>query len=210
MRRALASFAFVASLLVASLLASRPASACSCMAAPPAREALEAADAVFEGRVVSIEDEGPMRAVTFEVVQYWKGADQERIVVRTGASSAACGIAFEVDTSWLIYAEQRPDGLGTGLCSRTRRIEEAENDLAVLEAGVVPVEITEADEVEGPAPVEPSRAGCGSCAVPTRRAPAPYATAILFAMLLSSCRSPSRRRAASPPPRGAAGTRCAP
>ncbi len=149
----------------AMTLAAAEAGACSCMQIA-AREAVDRADAVFEGRVVEVREDGMERVITLAVVQYWKGVDTERVELRTASSSAACGVEFVADTSWLVYAQRREGALRTGLCDRTQRIEDAETDLEVLQAGVVPVDIGPDDEVEPPAPrAEPARGGCASCAI---------------------------------------------
>jgi len=146
------------------LLAADPARACSCVAID-AEAAFDRSDAVFEGRVLEVERAAGARRVTLAVVQQWKGITSERVVVETAADSAACGVAFEADTSWLVYAERDGDRLRTGLCSRTARIEDAQADLAVLGAGVVPVEIGPDDGVEEEPTAAPARGGCASCSV---------------------------------------------
>lgn len=149
------------------LLVADPAHACSCVPIDP-RQAFERADAVFEGRVLEIEratdPTSPIR-VTLAVVQHWKGIDTERAVLETSAGgTAACGVPFEVHTSWLVYAAREGGALTASLCSRTSRIEDAREDLAALGAGVVPVEVGPEDEVERRAPDEPpARGGCASC-----------------------------------------------
>jgi hypothetical protein len=135
-----------------------------CVEVPPENALAEHA-AVFEGRVVSLERESGMLVARFDVVQHWKGVEVEHAVVRTAESSAACGVSFEVGTSWLIYADREGEALTTGICSRTRRIEDAGEDLAELGAGVVPIEIGPEDEVEERDEAAPVRAGCASCAV---------------------------------------------
>lgn len=160
------------------------AAACSCVQVSPTH-ALEEHDAVFEGRVVAVDapsDPSGRRVATFEVVQQWKGVERERVVVSTAAAGSLCGVGFEEGTSWLVYADRTGGELSTGLCSRTRRIEDAEEDLAALGAGVVPIEITGADEVEEPAPTAPSRGGCASCAVGAPR-PTPAGAALALGVL---------------------------
>lgn len=164
----------LATTVLALCLALVPASAaaCSCVQVSP-ELALREHAAVFEGRVRSVEPTADGLRVTLEVVQQWKGIESEEAVVFTASNSAACGVAFEAETSWLVYADRRADGWQTGLCSRTRRIEDAEDDLMALGAGVVPVEIGPDDEVEPPRQAPAAQAGCASCAVgaPTGRAP---------------------------------------
>ncbi|MFK7984579.1 MAG: hypothetical protein AB8I08_01000 [Sandaracinaceae bacterium] len=144
------------------------AAACSCVQVS-AELALREHGAVFEGRVRSVEAVPSGFRVTLEVVQQWKGIESEEAVVFTASNSAACGVAFEPETSWLIYADRHPDGWQTGLCSRTRRIEDAEADLVALGAGVVPVEIGPDDEVEPPRSPPATQAGCASCTVSSPR-----------------------------------------
>jgi hypothetical protein len=122
------------------------------------------ADAIFEGRVLAVVDEGSARRVIFEVVQAWGGIETERAEVLVG--SGECAPPFEADTSWLVFAQRQGHVLATDLCEGTRRIEDAGEVLAILGAGVVPVELTEDDEVEAPATVTTvRRAGCASCAI---------------------------------------------
>ncbi len=148
------------------------ADACSCVERSAA-DAFAAHAVVFEGRVVEVRRPGdPAGALVavLDVVQQWKGVETERVEVSTPAASSLCGISFEPDTSWLVYADRTGDGLTTDLCQRTRVIEDAAEDVAFLGAGVVPVELTDDDEVEPPAPDEPpARGGCGSCAAASGR-----------------------------------------
>ena len=161
-----------------------------------AAEAYDGHSVVFEGRVLEVRsaaDPSGANVVRFEVVQHWKGVESEAIEVETGTSSAACGIAFEPGTSWLVYANADAGALRTGLCDRTQRIEDAAEDLATLGAGVGPVEIGEGDEVEEPAPREgPARGGCGSCASAARGAAGPAWLAPAPALLLARGGAPRR------------------
>ena len=153
--------------LLALLVAPEPAHACSCVQVPPA-QAMAEHDAVFEGRVLSVEpasDPSQVMTATLEVVQHWKGVETEQVTVSTAAMESVCGVSFEVGTSWLVYADVENGALRTGLCSRTRRIEEADEDLAELGADVVLVEVGEDDEVEAPAAEPPARGGCASCTI---------------------------------------------
>lgn len=190
----------LAPILCLLALAPGRAEACSCVATT-AEEAFEGHDAVFEGRVLEVrrsDDPAGATVAVLEVVQHWKGIESERVEVSTPAQGSMCGVAFEVDTSWMIYAARAGDALTTGLCSRTRPMAEADEDRAFLGAGVVPVEVTEEDEVEPPAEDEPpARGGCGSCAAaPSRSVAGP---GLLFAALGLWI----TRRSRSRPPGGA-------
>jgi hypothetical protein len=191
------------------LLVPRSALACSCVQAPP-ETAFAEHDAVFEGRVAQLSTQGDALVATFEVVQHWKGIEHESAIVRTPSSSAACGVSFEVGTSWLVYADREGGLLTTGLCSRTRRIEDAEEDVAALGAGVVPIDIRPEDEPHA-SRLRPVAAGCASCTAGGTRRPPLFALALLPIVAgISRCRSPSRRAGVSRPPRADAGTRCGP
>lgn len=202
--RVRAPLTVVATLLLS--LAPARALACSCVAMD-VEAAFSRADAVFEGRVLEVErgsdPSAPVR-VTMEVVQHWKGVESERVVVQTAADSAMCGVAFQPETSWLVYATREGEALRAGLCSRTARIEEAAEDLAELGAGVVPVDVGEDDEVEEPASRErPARGGCASCAVARRDVDPPALAAALLAVLAllarrqRSCARTRRRSSAT-------------
>lgn len=109
-----------------------PASACSCVGFSP-REAMAAADVVFEGRVVSVDAQRShgMRyfEVRFDVARVYQGTAYQEQVLTTADSSASCGLSLVEGQSWLIYArygsvDTPPDVPGaelstliTGLCS---------------------------------------------------------------------------------------------
>lgn len=153
--------------VVAGTLLAAPsaARACSCEASDVAAHS-DAATAVFEGRVRAISrsgdpEVGPTRlTVTFEVVQTWKGADAEVLVVTTMSDSAACGVPFEEGRSYLVFAASGAEGvLVAGLCGGTTLREQADADVAALGAGVTPVNVQDA-----PARVRPTAPGVGGCA----------------------------------------------
>jgi MYXO-CTERM domain-containing protein len=168
-----ARYGFVVAVGMATVLvglgSASSARACSCRPPAPPAEAREAAAAVFEGRVISIERGepagGPIR-VKLSVVRTF-GADLGEVVtVRTGGSSAACGFGFQQDESYLVYASEHDGQLQVSLCSRTRPMADAAEDLKVLGLGATPV------DPHGPTslPPEPERkqppaqGGCAGCA----------------------------------------------
>ena len=117
--------------------------ACSCAPPPPPKEALAASSAVFTGKVVAVEDVGDFqRSVTIEVASSWKGVKAKTVTVKTAKDSAACGYGFEKGKSYLVYAREVKEGeakvLSTNLCSRTRTLAEAKEDLAALGDAVKP------------------------------------------------------------------------
>ena len=138
---------------------------------PAPEAARDSAAAVFEGLVTDIQHEETTGAagmgfnvVTLKLVRTWKGVEsQESVQVRTNDSSAACGITFEKDKSYLVYAAQGEHGFEAHICGRTRELSAASEDLAVLGGGVTPVKVDPpAAGPEKPEPPKVKSGGCGS------------------------------------------------
>ena len=113
---------------------SSAAYACSCMAPPAPKIALEKSAAVFVGQVASVEKGQYGNTFQFKVSKKWKGIDGDTASIVSASSSAACGINFDSDRDYLIYAfktEGDPQ-LRTNLCTRTKRLTDAAADLAEL------------------------------------------------------------------------------
>jgi hypothetical protein len=172
----------VVALLAASALPMSRAHACTC-AQRSLEQQIAGAAAIFEARVAAIEPidpavgGGPLR-VRLEVVQTWRGANSERVEVRTQSSDAACGYAFEIGRSYLVYADEAEGTLHVGLCSATKPMEEADGDRELLGSGSIPVDIADQPEVHdgtdegarastrgGTGAVAPRGGGCASCAI---------------------------------------------
>jgi hypothetical protein len=119
----------------------RSAAACSCAPPPPPKQALEAATAVFSGKVVEIKPgDQPFapRQVTFTVDRSFKGIDGGRVVVTTAADGAMCGFAFQQGKSYLVYCYGDKKSLSTNICTRTKSMETAVEDLKDLGEGKKP------------------------------------------------------------------------
>jgi hypothetical protein len=130
--------------LLGSLWMAPPCEAgfCSCVPLDVAA-AVQAADAVFVGSVVSVRDTmvdrgsthgaWRMRRVTLRVVRSWKGAETRDAVVLTGMGDGDCGFPFERGQSYLVYAHSRDPGvLSASICGRTRSLQRAAADLEEL------------------------------------------------------------------------------
>ena len=142
-----ATFGLLAVIAVAALhISARPAHACSCIPPRPPLEALERADAVFSGDVISISEPkglfGSWLAsstdpvtVEFRVNSVWKGEIYETMFIETAWSSASCGFEFVQGEQYIVYA--REDWVS--LCSRTRSLDKASEDLMALGEGSAPV-----------------------------------------------------------------------
>ncbi|AKF03345.1 MYXO-CTERM sorting domain-containing protein [Sandaracinus amylolyticus] len=169
-----------------ALLGVPRAHACSCVETPFEQLAAEA-DAIFEGRVASIEPAGEMHVrVRLDVVQTWREANAEHVEVRTASQSAACGVHFEVGRSYLVLAE-RADGEWTAsLCGGTRAMEDADDERLSLGSGVIPVDIEDeetASTEQHPQTLPPRGGGCAGCAI-TSPAGSPIAPAIALVIAM--------------------------
>jgi hypothetical protein len=114
--------------------------ACSCALPPAPKVAMAQSTAVFSGKVTKVEQDAKAhtRTVTIEVDRTWKGSDKKTLVVLTAGDGAACGVSFEKDKSYLVYANAVEEKLHASLCSRTKPLEQAKADLDELGEGKKP------------------------------------------------------------------------
>ena len=184
--------------LLGDVLSAAPVQACSC-AETDTEEALASAVSIFEGRVMGLEggEVGGDVRVTFRVVQAWKGDVGEEVTVATSASGASCGYGFELQRGYLVYTYAADGGEHVSLCSRTRPIEEADEDLAALGAGVTPVTVGSGAGSAPPSPVRespPASGGCASCAIGAGARSAEGSIPAGLAVLALVAMAASRRR----------------
>ena len=120
----------------------RDAVGCDCAPPPPPKTALAQSAAVFQAKVVKIEEVGFEKKVTLQVERWWKGGEAATIIVSTSKSGASCGYGFQKDVKYLVYAyaEKGNPVLQVSLCSRTRTMEVAgkTGDLKDLGEGKAP------------------------------------------------------------------------
>ena len=125
---------------VLSVAAERPAFGCSCAMSGPPCQMTWTADAVFSGTVMSItqiEDEllGFRRQsllVKMNVDRPFLKASPGPIEIVTGMDGGDCGYRFNVGVKYLVYAWKSGGQLTTGICSRTRPLADAQEDLQYL------------------------------------------------------------------------------
>jgi hypothetical protein len=116
---------------------------------PELEAAREDASALFEGRVLAIDDIAGASAatngakkVTLAVVRTWKGLDdEEQVEIYTNGSTAACGYPFAKDASYLVFTRTHEGRVTVSHCGRTKPIADAGEDLAKLGAGATPVKV---------------------------------------------------------------------
>jgi hypothetical protein len=125
-------------LLVGLLLSSGPsAEACSCLVPGPPSEAFESASAVFVGTVKGVtrtDSNFGERIFRLSIEEAFKGVSGAEVEIRTPANSAACGYDFEKGQQYVVYAHIRSsdDRLVTTICTRTRPVSNAKEDLEYL------------------------------------------------------------------------------
>lgn len=136
-------------ILAILILSSASALACSCLITT-VQEQIGRSPAIFAGTVVSYDTIGFVRStadparVVFNVSKVWKGEVHEYTEVQTAVSGASCGYEFEEGEEYLVYASEGDpitgaDGLSVGLCSRTAKLADAQEDLQVLGGGRPPL-----------------------------------------------------------------------
>ena len=128
--------------LVLLLVPSR-ADACSCVAGLPICQTFWQADAVFAGEVLSIDpvpegaDPGFSRKrVRFRVQQAWRGEVEGEVEIRTGAGGGDCGYRFEKGETYLVYAHGNGVTLSTSICTRTKKLAMASEDLQYIKTAL--------------------------------------------------------------------------
>ena len=133
--RVLAALALVLSFRAAD------AGACSCGGSGAPCEAAWRVDAVIAGIVRSVEviDHVELGApyqstlVKFEVERSFINGSPGIVELTTGRGGGDCGYQFVAGKRYLVYASKQASGrLSTGICSRTRPLEAAAEDLAYL------------------------------------------------------------------------------
>lgn len=137
MSRPLAALASVI-LTVGGLVVLLPdcASACSCGGGSSKEEIVEWAlshpGAVFSGEVVEVDKGSQISTVTLRVNEVWKGPQRETIQVSTPSDEAACGYSFKEGQEYLVYAYGKEEPFKDDLCSQTKPLSKASEDLALL------------------------------------------------------------------------------
>jgi len=98
-------------------------------------KARKSSNAVFSGKVLEI-TKHPQNfyvSVKLLVKDVWKGNIPKEITVTTGLGNGDCGYPFEVDESYLIYANASNENkLSTTICHRTKNLSESIQDLQTL------------------------------------------------------------------------------
>lgn len=128
------------------ILAARAADACTCEANLPICETLWRTPAVFSAVILDITplpnpaggDFRPYRTVRMQVEQAWRGDVSGVVEVQTGAGGGDCGYDFMRGGRYLVFAENRGGRLSVSICSGTKLLADAADDLAYLRTANAP------------------------------------------------------------------------
>lgn len=119
--------------------------ACSCEGGTPLCQAFWTTPLVFSGTVMEIVPDPKSdprttlnsgRLVRFRVTQTWRGEAAGTIEIRTGMGGGDCGYGFVEGKPYLVYAHGTPGQYSTGICSRTRPLSAAADDLEYLKTAL--------------------------------------------------------------------------
>jgi hypothetical protein len=116
-----------------SSLTDQRALACSCARPGNPREELRRRDAVFSGEVISRDLKSAK--VEFKVLKFWKGPRAKKISLKYIEST--CTYPFVVGKKYLVYASGK-EILETHICTRTKELDKASDDLKELGEGKEP------------------------------------------------------------------------
>ena len=147
-------------LLALLVLAPAQAEACSCVVGVPLCEMFWKRDVVFAGEVLDVTTipnaEGflPDRLVRLRVLESWRGAVGNTVELTTGSGAGDCGYGFKRGVRYLVYAHGSVGALRTSVCSGTRPLAEAGDDLAYLKTALKP---TAAGRIFGTVQYQPTQ-----------------------------------------------------
>jgi hypothetical protein len=112
----------------------RPSYACSCAFRAQSCEEYNRSAVVFVGTVIgarTVETEDPLR-FRFSVDEVYKGETVRELEIATGMGGGDCGWPFERGKRYVVYPYEHAGTLATNICTRTARLESADQDLAFL------------------------------------------------------------------------------
>jgi hypothetical protein len=98
---------------------------------------------VFSGKCIEVKQANQFtKQCTFEVARVWKGDIGKKVTITTASNGAACGYGFDTkgEATYMVYCFGKADALQTNLCTRTRTLSGAQEDLKELGEGAPPQE----------------------------------------------------------------------
>src|SRR5262249_42911339 len=109
--------------------------ACDCVT-PSEPESFKAADFVFSGKVIRIDNSGPIDLFTFKVEQSLKGNNSDEIII--AGEKSDCDFDFALNGTYKVYARKFKGQLFAGACSGTKALIVASSSQRDLEASKSP------------------------------------------------------------------------
>ncbi|MBL8206761.1 MAG: hypothetical protein JNM09_21190 [Blastocatellia bacterium] len=139
-------FTFALILATCGMLSfSQAVNACTCASPRTVCEAFGSATAVFVGKAIGAKYSQPYKDKTgnnqtylggeiyFDVQEVFSGVKgQKRVTIHSGMGGGDCGKAFIKGETYLLYAYGKTDSLSTSICTRTRFIADANEDVDYL------------------------------------------------------------------------------
>ncbi|MCB1555515.1 MAG: hypothetical protein KDJ14_17085 [Xanthomonadales bacterium] len=114
------------------------AAACSCASLPTVQSEVDLSTHVFRGKVlqsaVPVQYPEANLEYTFRVDEVWKGSTDSVQVVSAGIDGALCGRSYEVGVEYVVFTSGNADSS----CSRTKKLSDAQEELAALGDGQAP------------------------------------------------------------------------
>lgn len=115
--------------------------ACSCAGTQVPCQAYGEASAVFVGTVIESRTitvkrgnyDSKQRVVRFTIDSPFRGVEGAEVEVQTGLGGGDCGFGFVQTQQYLVYAYEHEGKLSTGICTRTRPITRAGEDLSYIQ-----------------------------------------------------------------------------
>lgn len=137
-----ASFVLLMGVIAFCVMGAEHAQACTCAAPATTAEALTRSTAVFRGRVIkisipSLDWIGLTRTgahrVKFEILKQWKGPSAETTVIVTRLTGEGCGFPFQERKEYLVFVVAEPKQIQTGICTGTKNITDAAQEMNQLD-----------------------------------------------------------------------------
>lgn len=108
------------------------ASACQCVT-KSLEEKFNDSDFIFSARILNITKNTETEDyVLFGIDRAWKGLEQDTYFSFNPSTDAACGFSFKVSEDYLVYSYKKGDNPYTGVCTGTKPLSEADEDLKSL------------------------------------------------------------------------------
>lgn len=137
-----ALFLRIVGIVLLCLVTCSRSEACSCISPGPPCASYWQADAVFSGKVTAIAEQSgasdtqapwpSMRRATISIESAFRGVEGKSVELLTGMGGGDCGYNFVSGERYLVYAYRSPRGLIATICSRTRLLKDAAEDIAYI------------------------------------------------------------------------------